>query len=398
MWMKYQEYKNHFLQTELQHVKATTINDLVSKEFEKRRSNHTDFPVGGLTCVSSSYFDSRTNLAYGLWALPKLIKEIGSDDNETQYRALQTLSEYIVNPLHAQRAIIQYQIVRRCQNLFFRIRMKYETSKSRYADRILDIFFFKTMLRLMDQFYNIVRDREEHMLRTSKILSLLTEQSSATIFLLNTYKVMGNLMEIWQKDPCVPFYPEDLWLHLQHFLVVAPDEAVACGFFEIFYTRIKARVFQFHRYDMKCLALLLRCEEGQRRFLEADAVKEMYEILRDPLKKLDTYENVIFVLMNGMFAKPIMWRCREFTNLPTIITTLAQTSAEQNMQLFCLQLLRELGEMPCIKRYIQENCLEILKTITCGPVINKKFHTELIYWLQREIYHTSDLRRNLRCF
>ncbi|XP_013101483.2 uncharacterized protein LOC106083167 isoform X1 [Stomoxys calcitrans] len=400
MWAKSEAYKNNYLQTELMHITPTTINEIVNKEVENRD--------GALSTVSnympSNCFYNRSPLAYGLWALPELMKQIGSDDFELQYKALSSLAEYVVNPLHAQRAIRQFQVVRRCQNIFFRIRMKYEKSKFQTAERILEIFYnvAKHMSgveaivhsnRLMDQFYAIVRDREENMLKISKILSLLTERISAAIYLLDNYNVMQKFADIWRQDICAPYYPIDLWLHFQHILQQAPDKAIELGLFEILHTRIRGRVFKFHRCDLKCFALLLRCEEGQKRFLNVDGVREMYELLVDPSKQLDSYENVILTLMNGVLAKPVLWRCREFTNLPIIITGLAEISKEYNMQLYCLQLLRELGEMPCIKRFIQENCLNTLNNISCIGAMNEKLREELLYWLQREIYHTSELKK-----
>lgn len=192
--------------------------------------------------------------------------------------------------------------------------------------------------RLMDQFYIIVHEREEHMWKTSRILALLTEQIEVTNFLINDYKVIKKLVDIWARDICVQYYPENLWLHLQHILTLSPHEAVEVGFFEILLTRIKGRLFQFHRYDLKCFALLLRCEEGQKRFQAVDGVKEMYEILTNQSRKLDTYENVVLTLMTGIFAKPILWRCREFIDLPKIITQLAMDPKQSNMQLLCLQV------------------------------------------------------------
>lgn len=191
---------------------------------------------------------------------------------------------------------------------------------------------------LMDQFYEIVRDRDEQMAQASKILHLLTEQFMATIYLINNYGVMDKLIDVWRRDICIINYPENLWFHLQHILEQAPQQAIEKGFFEILYERIRGRLFRYHHYDLKCFALLLRCEEGQKRFVAIDGVKEMHAILTDPLNKLDSYENVILTLMNGIFAKAILLRCREFTDLPLIITNMAADCLNHNNQIFCFQV------------------------------------------------------------
>ncbi|XP_073812111.1 uncharacterized protein [Musca autumnalis] len=397
MWKKYETYRNHFLQSQLKFLTASAINEIAKSSVEQQTSN------GCCLDNKSTYFADRAQLAYGLRALPKLMKEIGSDDDETQFRAINSLSEFVRNPLHAQRAITQFQIVRRCQNIFLRIRMKYQETKFRNSECLLTIFYYISKHlngvdqivrsnRLLDQFYAIVEAREIHMVKTVQILALLSEQHSGAIYLINSYSVLDKLKGIWSRDICVPYYPDELWLHLQHVLEHIPDAAVECGFFEILHNRIKGRLFQFHRYDLKCFALLCRSVGGRKRFMAVDGVKEMYDILTDPFKKLDSYENVVLTLMHGILSKPVMWRCREFTDLPWIVTELVSSTANQNMQLFCFQLLCGLAEMPCIKRYIRVKCLESLKRIECMSLPNKEVHDELLYRLQREIYHTSALK------
>lgn len=62
---------------------------------------------------SSTYFEDRAQLAYGWFALPKLMKEIDSDVNLTHWRAIVSLSEFLLNPLNAQRAILEMDLVRK---------------------------------------------------------------------------------------------------------------------------------------------------------------------------------------------------------------------------------------------------------------------------------------------
>ncbi|XP_065369674.1 uncharacterized protein LOC135961948 [Calliphora vicina] len=408
MWAEQEKYKNHFLQMQLKHVKPKQINEMLDKEilkYQTRRGrrgycnilSHTKASV----CKSALYFEDRAELAYGLGTLPKLMKQLGSDDYLTQWKAINSLSEYMVNPLNAQRAITQFDIVRRCQNVFLRIRLKYRKVKYRETTKLLNIFYYIALhrngarkilekYRLLDQFYKIVYDRKEHLEALSKILSLLSQDPQNCLQLIDDYEVLNKLSDIWQRDVCVSYYPQDLWLHLMHILEQAPREAIKKGFFEILFKRIRGHLFQYHVWDMKCFALLLRCCEGQTLFLEMDGGKLLYTILKEEL--LDCYENVVFCLMNGLFSKKILWRCREFTDLPLIITKLAKDCNKLRQQLFCLQTLRELGVMPVIKRFIKANCLKDLRNLTCKTWTNEKARLEIVYWLEREIYHSSDLR------
>lgn len=51
-----------------------------------------------------------------------------------------------------------------------------------------------------------------------------------------------------------------------------------------------------------------------------------------------------------------------------------------------------LADVPRMKRYMKTNCFQILQQITCEDTVNEKRKNELLYKLNREIYHTSGLR------
>lgn len=62
---------------------------------------------------SSTYLADRAQLAYGSFALPKLLREMDSDVRLTHWKAVVSLTEFLLNPLNAQSAITEYDIVRK---------------------------------------------------------------------------------------------------------------------------------------------------------------------------------------------------------------------------------------------------------------------------------------------
>jgi len=65
-------------------------------------------------CTSTStHLEDRAQLAYGWFALPKLLKELDSDVRLTHWKAVVSLTEFLLNPLNAQRAITEMDIVRK---------------------------------------------------------------------------------------------------------------------------------------------------------------------------------------------------------------------------------------------------------------------------------------------
>lgn len=196
--------------------------------------------------------------------------------------------------------------------------------------------------KLIKEFYKLLGENYIHSELICEVLNMLTRFEENVTVLIERYNAMDNLAALFQKDVCKHSYSPNLWSHLCHVFEFYPDLAVEKGFFEILRTRIQGRLPLYYKYDMKCFALLLRCYGGQKRFMEMDGVKEIYNILTyKPSIKFTTYEFVVLALMNGANLRPVMLRCREFVNLPRLILNLAKDSTNHNMQLVCLQVSRK---------------------------------------------------------
>lgn len=192
---------------------------------------------------------------------------------------------------------------------------------------------------LIRQFYRLLGENYVHSELICEVLEMLTRFEENVIVLIERYHAMNNLIALLSMDVCRLTYSPHLWAHLAQIFEFYPDLAVEKGFFEILRARIRCRLPGYYKYDMKCFALLLRCYEGQKRFMNMDGVQMIYNILTSkPSIPFTTYEFVVLALMNGLNLKPVMLRCREFIDLPCLITALAKDATNHNMQLVCLQV------------------------------------------------------------
>lgn len=82
-------------------------------KYQSRRTDCNMMHGINKTWKSAHYFENRADLAYGFWALPKLLKELANNCGDIRARAIKSMSEYLNNPLHAQRAINDFDLVRR---------------------------------------------------------------------------------------------------------------------------------------------------------------------------------------------------------------------------------------------------------------------------------------------
>jgi len=183
MWEQLARYRNHFLQHEIKDVmKPTSINSLqttgnlvaiynqrriiIKKKWITEWTHHMEkrniCKCMPLCCNSTStHLADRAELAYGWFALPKLLKELDSDVGLTHWKAVVSLSEFVLNPLNAQRAIIEMDLVRkwvvcieeffflisssfyptnRLKNAFMRMRLKHHKEEHREVEMYLRIY------------------------------------------------------------------------------------------------------------------------------------------------------------------------------------------------------------------------------------------------------------------
>jgi len=87
------------------------------------------------------------------------------------------------------------------------------------------------------------------------------------VYLVNETNAMDHIVRILHKDWCIINYPDEFWKHLTHIFEIAPDQAVENGLLEIFEFRIKNKIGEYHLWNMRCYALLLRCAGGQKRLI-----------------------------------------------------------------------------------------------------------------------------------
>lgn len=402
MWEELASYKNHFLQLEVKHMKHETVNNLVTKEYQQVQSKRCRCKCpDDAKCESSTYFRDHAALAYGFQCVEKLIQDMCSDDPLLRWQGVNSLSEVMLNPWQAQRAILQYDLVRKCKNMFLRIQHGYLKEYYHERRQLMKIFYLisgylngahaiLSTIHLVQEFYLIVYNHESTRYLACKILRNLTEKTEILLYMLNETRSFQNLSIIFNTDPCTPFYPNALWEHLCHFLEIAPKMAIQAGYFELLYERIKSRMLFYHELCMKCFAMLLRCEEGQQRFDKIDGVKLLYDIIADKQKKLDNYEFVMLALQHGLVSNRSLWRCREFTDLPNRVIALAKLE-NKNLQLTCFKSLRLLSAMPCVKTYILHGCMSDLMSIKCLNEQNECTRDTLAEWLNRDICDSSEM-------
>ncbi|EDV37101.1 uncharacterized protein Dana_GF11600 [Drosophila ananassae] len=412
MWEQLEKYRNHFLQHEIKDLlKPSSINNKQNEEWAKFMEKRDLCRCPPPSCTTSStHFEDRAQLAYGWFALPKLMKEMDSDVRLTHWKAIVSLTEFLLNPLNGQRAITEMNIVRKLKNAFMRMRLKHHQEEYNETEMYLKIYNIlsrnyngavdianRKCLRV--EFYKIIhhQDATKDVL-ASEILRNLTGKPKVLGIVLEDPENFMALAAIFKQDPCRPHYPRHLWHHLCHLLEVAPEQGIELGFFELMHSRILNRLAHFWSMSTKAFALLLRCAEGQKRFDAVDGIKLLFDVFCQPdepswkllpSQKVENWEYTVLALLNGLHSKRALWRSREFTPLPCYVGRLMMTESNPRQQLYCLKALRELGVMPCNKRYIIGNWLDDITKLFCLDAEAECARDSLLDWLRKDIADSS---------
>uniref|UniRef100_A0A1A9Z5G9 GBD/FH3 domain-containing protein n=1 Tax=Glossina pallidipes TaxID=7398 RepID=A0A1A9Z5G9_GLOPL len=348
------KFRNRFLQRNSKGVAREYINKMTDEMQDRLQSKRRDCDVmhGKDTGErnESTYFKDRIAVPYSSFIMPKLMKDLADKDPDIQWKAINTLSDgVIINSILSRNSKSGYDFVRNITNVFLGKRYKIRETTEEEISVLLEIFIIiaiymngaKYILKsdqLVKALYEMIENGEENSSKAAEILAFATREYDNVFYLQEHYNAIRKLARILRRNVRAYSNPSALYRHLQWLLETFPDVGVKEGLFEILFTRIKNRACNFHKYDLKCFVLLLRCPDGQKRFALIDGIKEIYEILVDPIRKLDSYENVVYAIMTAMFTKKITLRCSQFVDLPRLITQLAKDSKETIMQLYCFQV------------------------------------------------------------
>lgn len=172
---------------------------------------------------------------------------------------------------------------------------------------------------------------------------------------------------------------------------------------------------------MKCFALIIQCDIGQKMCDEVQVIPRLLAILNDyeelePDQTLDwrqptmTLEFAAMAMHNCLISTRSRWLCQEFWDMPIILVRHAHCKTNSRLQVHCLQVqiitgilklryklrhykfqtLRHITENPSIKRFVGTVCKSRIKRIYCPTEGVRTAKVELLNWLRFRNFHCDD--------
>lgn len=170
-------------------------------------------------------------------------------------------------------------------------------------------------------------------METSKTVSTKIAVIINLVDTTDYFKTLTNIVKYEKSNDL----PENIWIHLSHFLELIPSSALDQCYFNFFWEKLLAIDLEHNGVIiLKCFGFILQCGRGQEEFDRHDGIRLFYDLLHN--KNLKSHEYVIFCLQNGTVSKRAIIRCCAFWDLPWILTLKAQNKTNDRMQLYCLQV------------------------------------------------------------
>lgn len=172
---------------------------------------------------------------------------------------------------------------------------------------------------------------------------------------------------------------------LSYMIERCPIKALADGFFEYLVPQLQIKD-EFQIKILKCFALLTQAPKAQKKCDEADVIQKLYVLLKDDELDYKIHTNISMAIKNCTYSTRAIWRASQFWDLTIILIKRSHCKNSQDLQIFCLQALRKISEMPLIKAFLRKCCKKNIKTILCLSEMAKILKTKLLFWLRYKGY------------
>lgn len=172
---------------------------------------------------------------------------------------------------------------------------------------------------------------------------------------------------------------------LSYMIERCPSQALEDGFFEHFLPQFQ-RKDKFQEIILKCFALLIQAPKAQKKCDESDVIQKLYVLLKDDELDYKIHRNIAMAINNCVYSTRSIWRASQFWDLTFILIKRSHTKKSEDLQIFCLQTLRKISEIPFVKNFLRKCCKKNIKTILCLSEMAKILKKKLLTWLRYKVY------------
>lgn len=278
--------------------------------------------------------------------------------------------------------------------------------------KILDIIandLYSALKMIKNEFlisflFESMKSNHELSIYAAQLLSSLSDHSEGKFKLrLNLLKLISKLfflvvdklffdnvcLVVKLKDLINVFESKQLYEALANFIARYPNVFVIQDFIKLLHERLNKNK-DYRALILKCIGLLINCDEGQEM---ADKSKLILHLICLLLNESDDeiVTNIIMALKNCLVSSKSKWQCESSWH-EICLVLIAKMFTKNNllMQIYSLQALRILSDIPLVKDFLNKRCKQKIKQITCLSNEAKYLKDDFLKWLKYKNYQKID--------
>ncbi|CAO1413051.1 unnamed protein product [Diamesa serratosioi] len=187
------------------------------------------------------------------------------------------------------------------------------------------------------------------------------------------------------KDLINVFESKDLYEALAKMITRHPNEFVIQDFITLLHERLY-RSKEYRAVILKCIALMINCDKGQEIADKSKLVLNLVCLLMNEYDE-EIITNTILTLKNCLISSNSKWQCESSWHKICLVL-IAKTFTKNNvlMQIYSIQALRILSDMPIMKDFLNKRCKQKIKQITPLSLEAEYMKADFMKWLKYKNY------------
>lgn len=181
------------------------------------------------------------------------------------------------------------------------------------------------------------------------------------------------------------FESKEMYEALANFIARYPNKFVIQGFITLLQKRLNESK-EFRALIMKCIGLMINCDEGQEMADKCNLVLNLVCLLLNEYDE-EIITNTILSLKNCLNSSNSKLQCKAFWHKLCLVL-IAKIFTKNNipMQIYSIQALRILSDLRIVKEFLNKHCKQKIKQISCLSHEAECLKTDFLKWLKYKNY------------
>lgn len=408
MFSSHEKLKNLILHETFPDLNPIVLNRRLNQALEKR--NEIPTINGKLTSQQPKISDNCNihnsrimSVSYGEAEMPSVIRGINSKNLNSSLLSLNTLYDALQNP-EKMCISLKLNTIEKLEECLEWFQNFVEEPSDVDIGLILIFKNYKLISqnidgaslilnesKLIEKLLNILKFQKSDICQNIlKIFCEMTSHPTIALIMVSSDFVY-QLRNITSFSECIEEIPEFYDLN-KNLFERSPQSGLDLGYFHYLLTKLN-KTNPLLKNILQLLAVIVSTPAASKMADTVNVIPKLIEIIKYKKLSNQTLQYAVMALHNVTLSTRARWQCREMNEITLVLIQLAHSKNASNLQLACLQVLRQMTEMPSIKHFVWKTCKDLIKTIPCESEEVEIKRNLLIAWLRSKPYPCCETQK-----